>query len=264
MIQRWKLTQLGGMECTSGVNLTHHFPFHFHYEYSIGISLRGLQRFDLLGDSLLVPPGSVMLVNPREMHAHFSLNDLGWDYKMLYVPTDIIQYLRKKGLLNPSEQLFGPTLLTNAASYSNWSAFFSQTEEISEELLFSLISATFKEGSPKLEISPKPTQMEDIKKYLEAHFPDKLDLNALAKKFRVDKFQLIRHFKKHTGVTPQVFLTIVRVEKARKFLDEQYPLVEAALEAGFYDQSHFHRYFHRFTSFTPGQYRTRQADSLQP
>jgi AraC-like DNA-binding protein len=257
MIQRWKLTQLDGLECTSGENLTHLFPFHFHYEYSIGISLKGLQRFELQGDSFLVPPGSMMLVNPEQMHAHSSLNDVGWSYKMLYLPTDIVQYLRKKGWLNPTEQMFGHTLLTQASIYTDWKHFFDQSEAISETALFSLLCKTFREGGQQQHVIPGSMLMEDIKRYLEDHFPDKLDLTSLAKKFHVDKFQLIRQFKRHTGVTPQVFLTIVRVEKARKYLDDQYPLVEAALEAGFYDQSHFHRYFQHFTSFTPGQYKTR-------
>ncbi len=264
MIQRWKLTQLDGMECTSGENLIHHFPFHFHYAYSIGISLKGLQRFELLGDSFIVPPGSMMLLNPEEMHAHFSLNDVGWSYKMLYVHTDVVQYLRKKGWLNPTEQLFGRTILSHAASYADWKHFFDETEAMTEAALFSLISSVFRVGGPKPDIGPAPTLMDDIKKYLEDHFPEKLNLTSLAKKFHVDKFQLIRQFKRHTGVTPQVFLTIVRVEKARKYLDEQYPLVEAALEAGFYDQSHFHRYFQHFTSFTPGQYKARQATAVSP
>ncbi len=36
---------------------------------------------------------------------------------------------------------------------------------------------------------------------------------------------------------------ILPIEKARKMINAGYPIVEAALEAGFYDQSHFH---HRF------------------
>lgn len=270
MIQRWKLSQLDGMECTSGENLTHDFPFHFHYEYSIGISLKGLQRFELLGDSFLIPPGTLMLINPRQMHAHYSLNDLGWSYKMLYLNTDIVRYLTKTGWLEPQRKLFGRTLITDPLLHSHWKAFFDQnvttdqSEPTDESRLFTLISDAFRKSGPQTEQSDRSMQMADIQQYLEIHFNEKLELTTLAKKFHVDKFQLIRQFKRHAGVTPQVFLTIVRVEKARKFLDQEYPLAGAALEAGFYDQSHFHRYFHHFTSFTPGQYKARLIAAGQP
>jgi AraC-like DNA-binding protein len=263
MIQRWKLSQLDGMECTSSENLTHHFPFHFHYEYSIGISLKGLQRLELQEGAFLVPPGTLMLINPRQMHAHYSLNDLGWSYKMLYLNTDIVRYLTKMGWLGTEDQWFGQTLITDPPAHSRWKAFFDQSGDTDEShdpdgtFLFTLISDAFRKSGPRTEQAYRSMQTADIQQYLEIHFNEKLDLTTLAKKFRVDKFQLIRQFKRHAGVTPQVFLTIVRVEKARKYLDDQYPLVEAALEAGFYDQSHFHRYFQHFTSFTPGQYKAR-------
>jgi AraC-like DNA-binding protein len=44
------------------------------------------------------------------------------------------------------------------------------------------------------------------------------------------------------------------VHKAKDLLLNGTPIAEAALEAGFFDQSHLNRVFKKFHGVTPGQY----------
>jgi AraC-like DNA-binding protein len=46
----------------------------------------------------------------------------------------------------------------------------------------------------------------------------------------------------------------LRVEQAKRLLAAGQPLVEVALESGFYDQSNFSHYFQAYTGLTPGSY----------
>jgi AraC-like DNA-binding protein len=94
----------------------------------------------------------------------------------------------------------------------------------------------------------------DIKQYLRGVHDQKLNLAELARRFSLDKYQLIRHFKRQVGVTPNGYLTLLRIEQAKSLLAQGHTLVEVALETGFYDQSHFARYFRTYTGVTPRGY----------
>lgn len=68
-------------------------------------------------------------------------------------------------------------------------------------------------------------------------------------------FQHIRRFKKDVGLTPHQYRIQDRIRTAKRLLANSVPIAEAALEAGFYDQSHLNRCFHRSIGMTPHAYR---------
>jgi transcriptional regulator GlxA family with amidase domain len=94
----------------------------------------------------------------------------------------------------------------------------------------------------------------DVQCYLRGVCDQKLNLEELAQRFSLDKYQLIRHFKRQVGLTPNGYLTQLRIEQAKNLLAQGHALVEVALETGFYDQSHFARYFRTYEGITPRSY----------
>ena len=85
--------------------------------------------------------------------------------------------------------------------------------------------------------------IEDIKIDLSTDFEHKITLDSLSKKYHLDKFKLLRSFKKVIGTTPNEYLLSMRIEHAKKMIHQGNSLLDAALDSGFYDQSHFHNYF---------------------
>lgn len=65
----------------------------------------------------------------------------------------------------------------------------------------------------------------------------------------------LRRFKMATGLTPHQFLIQNRIRTAKKLLSAEVSLSAAALEAGFYDQSHLNRWFRRNIGLTPKEYK---------
>lgn len=63
-----------------------------------------------------------------------------------------------------------------------------------------------------------------------------------------------RQFKRLHGLAPVQYRTIHKVRLAQQLLRDGASPVDAALEAGFYDQSQFTRVFRAFTGTTPGRY----------
>ncbi|MFB5664022.1 helix-turn-helix domain-containing protein [Alteribacillus sp. HJP-4] len=51
------------------------------------------------------------------------------------------------------------------------------------------------------------------------------------------------------------YLQTVRINEAKKRLEQSEKPLDVAIETGFVDQSHFSKFFMEFIGLTPGQYR---------
>lgn len=72
--------------------------------------------------------------------------------------------------------------------------------------------------------------------------------------------QLERKFQLEVGIAPAKIKLLQQIKQARLLISKkpEMPLVQVALETGFYDQAHFIRQFHKVTGQTPGQYRQKK------
>ena len=90
---------------------------------------------------------------------------------------------------------------------------------------------------------------------MEAHFAEHISLEDICRYAGLSKSALCRAFLKEKGITPYRYLENVRVNEARRLLEQGTAPLEAAVRTGFSDQSHFTNYFSRFTGLAPGVYR---------
>jgi len=66
----------------------------------------------------------------------------------------------------------------------------------------------------------------------------------------------IRRFKTATGNTPSEYIQRVKVELAKKLLEnEKTSVKEICYETGYEDQSYFRNVFRKFTGQTPAEYK---------
>jgi AraC family transcriptional regulator len=91
---------------------------------------------------------------------------------------------------------------------------------------------------------------------LQARFAEPLSLEVLARATGVHPISLARAFHKAYGESPGAYQRRLRIEFAcRELSSSRKTLAEIAIEAGFYDQSHFTRTFRRLVGITPARYR---------
>jgi AraC-like DNA-binding protein len=103
-------------------------------------------------------------------------------------------------------------------------------------------------------IDPERPIARGLREFLDAHATQPITLAAAALHFDRTKPHLVRSFTATYGLPPHAYLIGKRVEAARKLLLAGVPPSEAALTAGFYDQSHLTRHFKRHTSVPPATY----------
>lgn len=94
-------------------------------------------------------------------------------------------------------------------------------------------------------------RMRDL---IRERYAENLTLDELASHAGLNKFYALRAFKQAVGVPPHRYQRHVRIAKARELLRSGQDGVQLALDLGFYDQSHFVRWFHRIVHMTPTQY----------
>lgn len=79
-------------------------------------------------------------------------------------------------------------------------------------------------------------------------------VRALARDLGVSQDALEKHFRRIVGASPKQFATIVRLRQAVELSRQSPSLTALALDAGYYDQSHFIRDFRAITGDAPGHF----------
>jgi AraC-like DNA-binding protein len=106
-----------------------------------------------------------------------------------------------------------------------------------------------------IKVGKEPSRIARVRDYLETSFAEPIDLQELASIADLSRFQLLRAFRRETGMTPHVYLTDCRVRAARRLLTQGDEVADVALACGFSDQSHLTRIFKAHSGLTPGRYR---------
>jgi transcriptional regulator GlxA family with amidase domain len=85
-----------------------------------------------------------------------------------------------------------------------------------------------------------------------------LSIDKLASQHNVSQRTLIRRFNSALGMPPNTYLQSVRIERARKMLEESDYNVDTVMnKIGYEDASSFRRLFKKKTGLTPTEYRNR-------
>ena len=94
--------------------------------------------------------------------------------------------------------------------------------------------------------------------YVTEHIADTLSMEQLANAVSISRRTFSRVFAKYAKVTPSAFVEQVRVDAARRLLEEtDAPLKTVAFKCGFHNATHMRTTFSRRLNVTPKQYRER-------
>jgi transcriptional regulator GlxA family with amidase domain len=100
----------------------------------------------------------------------------------------------------------------------------------------------------------------EAQKWIEQHHTESIDYDRLAQKHHISRRSLERRFKRATGATPLAYVQQVRVEAAKRLLEEgSQPFDEITNMVGYEDISFFRKLFFKLTGLRPGEYRRRFA-----
>lgn len=99
--------------------------------------------------------------------------------------------------------------------------------------------------------------VEKIMDYFEEHYAQKISLDRIAGNMYLSPFYISKIFKAETGNTPINYLIDIRMEKAKKLLEEspQLSVQEVSVRVGYEDAYHFSKLFKKKFGTTPSAVR---------
>jgi len=252
-----KLSIFDGLELKEATFKKQCFPSHFHDSYSIGIIEHGIERLAYGDKEVLAHANAVVIINPYDIHANRYYDNDSWKYRTMYVDRAVMKYIQREMGLSPSNEIWFPKEIVDDAKLCSLLLQFHTAEERREALLktalYYLIIA-YAVQRPEADVV-KSNALQDAAAYMRQNYADKLAIDKIAARYGMDKFKFIRQFKSYTGLTPVSYLLLERINKAKLMIAQNMPIVEVALETGFYDQSHFIHYFKKYIGVAPLSYK---------
>jgi AraC-like DNA-binding protein len=240
------------------------YAAHAHETFSIGIIAAGHCTY-LNGKAReRAGAGSVVMMNPGDVHSCNPIHDEPWSYRMLYIDVPwLVGIQQDVGISrNHHFQPFSTTMTTSPELYAGLQRVYDViTDPQAEHLQKHSAALTFMTA---VQQALSPTR--DLPRYgrrglvraaefIRDNYSRAIGLDEICSAASLSASYLIRAFKDEYGMTPHAYLINCRIEFSRAQLRRGRPIAEVALAAGFSDQAHLQRCFKKFVAATPGQYR---------
>lgn len=261
-----------GIEAYQLSGVVQKFPNHFHDFYVIGFIEGGKRHLWCKGQEYDLRSGDLILFNPRDNHYCAPVGGEPLDYRALNIQPEV--------MLRAAKEIAGmdcvPCFTQNVVYQSEtavsvgevYDAILADAPRLQkEETFFYLLEQVLQEYAAPFESfdAPEPdAQIQKLCTYMEQHYADNISLETLLSMTSFGKTYLLRSFTKQLGVSPYRYLQTIRIDKAKKLLEQGVEPVEAADRTGFSDQSHFTNFFKSFIGLTPKQYQRIFTDGLSP
>jgi AraC-like DNA-binding protein len=235
------------------------FSLHRHDSYAIGVTRFGIQCFFYRGSWHHARRGQIHILYPDELHDGAAGTEDGFGYRIAYIDPWLLQQA-----IGGRELPFvrNPVQAPNAA----WRSFLSkvwQADVCDDEMLQAEFAA---EAVDCLEAAAGnrpanrrgPIAMRGLNRAREAIADNPVcglsatELELLAD---MDRWSLARGFRAAFGTSPTRYRTMRRLERVRDRIAAGMPLSQAALDAGFSDQSHMTRRFREAFGMSPRQWK---------
>lgn len=227
---------------------------HSHREYAIGVTLRGIQHYNLDGSLQLSYPKGIMLFNPEQAHDGTAHDEAGLDYVMLYIePRLLLEVMEKKDLIRFSTPIVYNNRLKQRILRLADAILSEKAEALCSELLLSLtdsliqtnLSTDYKKDNALIRLA---------KEMLHTNIEKVLKLDEICRELDLSKFKFIRLFKAHTGISPYQYFLNCKIEGAKQLIEKNRDIYEAVAQCGFVDLTHLNKHFKSIYGTTAYEY----------
>lgn len=238
---------------------------HAHEEFSLGVTLQGVQEFTCGGSTQRSTPGQVMFFSPEEVHDGHSGGDDALRYVMLYINMPWLGTIfNAMGMRNPmhfranTNVVNAPALRRKILEIHSMLKRARLDDIALNSALYVLAEYISRHGDYRQDhrLTPARRNLLLAREYLRHNAHEALQLDDVCAVAQLSKFHFIRQFKTYFGCTPHQYLMDCRIRKATSLLKAGTPVLDVAYQSGFFDLSHFMRSFKKSYGITPRQYQT--------
>jgi AraC-like DNA-binding protein len=233
------------------------FAPHRHDSYAIGVTRSGVQSFRYRGALRHCLPGQCHVLHPDELHDGGAGTDEGFGYSILYIDPALIQ----RALPGRPLPFVADPVVEASALPDGLAACLNELDDEIDDLARTEIAVGAAEMLVAAERTvakrPPPLRLASlwrVRDMIAENPAGRHSMHELERVADLDRWTLARQFRAAFGTSPSRFRTMRRLERARRLLQAGMALAEAALDAGFADQSHMSRQFKQAYGLTPAKW----------
>lgn len=249
-VSAWRPAVAGIVEVFHASFTTHAYPTHTHDAWTLLLVDTGAVRYELDRHEHGALVNGVTLLPPHVPHDGRSAYPTGFRKRVLYLDDQVLpRALIGRAVDTP--MLVDP-LLRQRLHQLHLS--LEDPFEASSRLALITERITHDFAGTSAVVHADPTLADRLRQLLDASLPAGITLAEAAADLQASSTHLVRAFSKRFGLPPHQYLTGRRVDLARRHLVDGRPAAEAAVLAGFHDQSHLTRHFRRVLGTSPGRF----------
>lgn len=236
---------LPGIEIFRFTGLTDPFPPHFHKRFLLGALLSGERFFSGPGGERKLQPGELVALAPFQAHSCRPVSG-PCSWVCLHIEPNLGERLSagaQPALDRDTE--CGRTLETLVDNL----LVCGEADPLMPALA-GLFRKAFPPGANGA--SRRPDSFEALLSKMEELAVQTSSLEEMAARAGMGEYAFLRAFFRKTGITPWRYVQSCRLHLGQELLRSGQAPVEAALKAGYFDQSHFTRAFKASLGLTPG------------
>jgi AraC-like DNA-binding protein len=243
------VTFQGGLEIVTAGPEPRGFPLHVNEGLGVCLKIGESHAVRSDGRALTYPADSICVRHPGCV----------WSSEVAavgFVSIDIAPSLLPEGIVSSAMRFLPASKLPDLRGLAR-KLEADPTPLCREEALAELFSSLFEHGAfvaHELQVCSVDAGPLRARDFLRSRLATNPSLDELARATGINKFVLIRQFKRRFGTTPHRFLVSLRVERARSLLAAGTAPVEVAASLGFADQGHFGRHFKRLVGIAPSEF----------
>jgi AraC-like DNA-binding protein len=231
------------------------FAPHRHDTYAIGMTLAGVQTFGYRGEQRHCLPGQCHILHPDELHDGAAGTEDGFAYRILYVDPGLVQAaLGGRPLPFVANPVIDLAPRQRHALSAAWEIEDPIDEVARAEIIVAVADILRAAGSDPATPSLRLPGLLRVRALIAACPAERHSLAALERVAGLDRWSLARQFRQAFGTSPSRFRTMRQLDCVRHSIKSGAGLADAALAAGFADQSHMSRQFKRAYGLTPARW----------
>jgi len=228
---------------------------HAHEEYALGVTLNGIQKYNLDGSNLKSYKNGVMLFNPEQLHdGQAGSKEESLDYVMLYIKPELfLEAIGKKEIVKFTSSIVYDEKLKQDIYNLSYAILNKKDTALCNELLLN-VADNFSSKDFIVDYKKENLLIKKAKEMIYFELDNVLNIDDISKELNLTKFQFIRTFKANTGLTPYQFFLNCKLIHAKNYLKQTKDLYATVVEYGFSDLSHLNRHFKRVYGITAYEY----------
>ena len=249
---------VAGLEIVEASGLRSGYSAHRHDCYVIGITSQGVQRFRYRGGERHALAGQAFVLHPDEKHDGRPGTADGYGYRAIHIAPQHITEANASGSL---PFVASPVLADPGLIDAIHTLITARTETPSELALVSAIAELVDalqrhDGAQRRRTAIAFDTLRRIKAELDDAPQATIAMSALEAAYGLSRFTIARQFRRRYGVSPMRYALMRRLDVAKSQILAGRSLADAAITAGFSDQSHMTRHFLRAFGMTPGRWQS--------